>query len=49
MIQRGTKEVHLLQYLGTSNGAIRSKLLPESLIIYAVIQVLYIKIHSLEK
>lgn len=36
-----------LQYLGTGDGAIRGKLLPESLIIYAIVQVLHIQIHPL--
>lgn len=37
-----------LQYLSTSDRAIRGKLLPESLIIYAIVQVLHIQIHPLE-
>lgn len=40
--------VFLLQYLGTGDGAKRGKLLPQSLIINAVIQVLHIEIHTLE-
>lgn len=40
--------VFLLQYLGTSDGAKRGKLLPQSLIINAIIQVLHIEIHTLE-
>lgn len=37
-----------LQYLGTGDGSIRGKLLPESLIIYAIVQVLHIQIHPLQ-
>lgn len=40
--------VFLLQYLGTGDGAKRGKLLSQSLIINAVIQVLHIEIHTLE-
>lgn len=36
------------QYLGAGDGAIWGKLLPESLIVYAIIQVLHIEIHPLQ-
>lgn len=34
--------------LCTGDGAVRCKLLPQPLVVYAVIQVLHIQIHTLE-
>lgn len=36
------------EHLGAGDGAVRSKLLPQALVIDAVIQVLHVQIHTLE-
>lgn len=44
----GRSRLHSWQYLSTRDGAVGGKLLPQSVVIYAVVQVLHVEIHSLE-